>query len=546
MPEPNADVVEESIDLTSSPGTPPRQDWARLARQNWFRDHAEDNLAPDAPSEDNVASDARSAANAPAKREAISKILERNSINTRGLDPDLLRKIQSYGGYANAPRELQEQAQARIRMANSGGAVSSPVRASPRGLPVTAETPIPDTRIVSAPQPARTSMTSGPRVVTPTAPVAPALAPPVVAPEAGTLPRVVTPTAQVAPTLAPPVVAPAASAEAARVATGVTTATEQVAGRSLAGTAAKFVPVAGEVFTLGTGIYDGFQGYQQNDPTRVAGAIGGTGGTLAAGWAGAELGATAGAFGGPLAWITVPAGAIIGGGIGAVSGYFLGSWGGKQYLTGTVQNVMGSPTNTTPQAAVPPPGAATTIAQAPGTTGSPGIQPGAGTPPPPPGAPQGKPQIASPLPVPFYADGEKSGVHFGFDDDRVGTAGMATIENVAKKLKEGGFVSGGSQKIVVTANCDEIGSSAYNMDLGNRRARATIKAEEEELKKQGINITDDDFIIKDNGKNDPYEKTGRRDARNRNVEIGLANEKSPTTPEVRLTDSRHDPIPAPG
>ncbi len=58
-----------------------------------------------------------------------------------------------------------------------------------------------------------------------------------------------------------------------------------------------------------------------------------SGGGIAGAWGGAAAGAwigiKIGAFGGPFAWLTVPAGGILGGVIGGVSGSFLGSAGGS-------------------------------------------------------------------------------------------------------------------------------------------------------------------------------------------------------------------------
>jgi hypothetical protein len=58
-----------------------------------------------------------------------------------------------------------------------------------------------------------------------------------------------------------------------------------------------------------------------------------SGGGIAGAWGGAAggawVGAQIGGLGGPLAWVTVPAGGVIGGAIGGVAGYFGGSYAGE-------------------------------------------------------------------------------------------------------------------------------------------------------------------------------------------------------------------------
>lgn len=75
--------------------------------------------------------------------------------------------------------------------------------------------------------------------------------------------------------------------------------------------------------------------------------IGGVGGAFAGAWVGGELGAWAGGFGGPFAEFTVPAGLIIGGGLGAVIGYWFGesmmSYGANAYydsLDAEIRNLV--------------------------------------------------------------------------------------------------------------------------------------------------------------------------------------------------------------
>jgi len=80
----------------------------------------------------------------------------------------------------------------------------------------------------------------------------------------------------------------------------------------------KFANVAGKgLGVLGAGL-DAYGRYNEGQSTTQIAA--GVGTSAAAGWAGAAYGAQLGAAGGPFAWATVPAGALIGGGL----GYFLG------------------------------------------------------------------------------------------------------------------------------------------------------------------------------------------------------------------------------
>jgi hypothetical protein len=64
--------------------------------------------------------------------------------------------------------------------------------------------------------------------------------------------------------------------------------------------------------------------YRQRNVILIS-ALGGIAGAMSGASLGASMGSGAGVFGGPLAWLTVPAGAIIGGAIGGASGYFGGS-----------------------------------------------------------------------------------------------------------------------------------------------------------------------------------------------------------------------------
>ncbi len=64
--------------------------------------------------------------------------------------------------------------------------------------------------------------------------------------------------------------------------------------------------------------------YRQRNLSLIS-AVGGIAGTMTGASLGASMGSEAGVFGGPFAWLTVPAGAILGGAIGGAAGYFGGS-----------------------------------------------------------------------------------------------------------------------------------------------------------------------------------------------------------------------------
>lgn len=63
--------------------------------------------------------------------------------------------------------------------------------------------------------------------------------------------------------------------------------------------------------------------------------------------------------------------------------------------------------------------------------------------------------------------GKWESIHFGFDSATVQTADQATLEQIAKWLKENS-----DGKIQIAGNCDERGTTEYNLSLGQRRAAA--------------------------------------------------------------------------
>jgi hypothetical protein len=84
------------------------------------------------------------------------------------------------------------------------------------------------------------------------------------------------------------------------------------------GKIAKYAKVGSRTLGVAGAGLDAYDRYKQGQSTTQIAA--GVGTASAAGWAGAAYGAQLGAAGGPFAWATVPAGALIGGGL----GYFLG------------------------------------------------------------------------------------------------------------------------------------------------------------------------------------------------------------------------------
>lgn len=58
----------------------------------------------------------------------------------------------------------------------------------------------------------------------------------------------------------------------------------------------------------------------------ASGTAGGAAGAASGGVSGGFIGIQVGAWGGPVAWITLPAGGIVGAGVGGVGGYFVGRY----------------------------------------------------------------------------------------------------------------------------------------------------------------------------------------------------------------------------
>lgn len=94
-----------------------------------------------------------------------------------------------------------------------------------------------------------------------------------------------------------------------------------------AGRVAIFVAVAVDAYE----IYGYLRDYQRGNLSQrgLVIAMSRSGGGIAGAWGGATggawIGAKVGLLGGPWAWVTVPAGSIVGGAVGGIAGYFAGS-----------------------------------------------------------------------------------------------------------------------------------------------------------------------------------------------------------------------------
>jgi peptidoglycan-associated lipoprotein len=62
--------------------------------------------------------------------------------------------------------------------------------------------------------------------------------------------------------------------------------------------------------------------------------------------------------------------------------------------------------------------------------------------------------------------GQFSAVYFDYDSAQINESERSKIESVASSMK------GGSGQVIVEGNCDERGSTEYNLALGERRALA--------------------------------------------------------------------------
>jgi peptidoglycan-associated lipoprotein len=123
------------------------------------------------------------------------------------------------------------------------------------------------------------------------------------------------------------------------------------------------------------------------------------------------------------------------------------------------------------QAAPPPPtGAVVTAPPAPAPAPSPVVPPPAPAPatPPPAAAAPPAPPPPRPAPAEFKSIPELRDVFFDFDKYAIRPDAARTLDANADWLK-----SNPSAVILIEGHCDERGTNAYNLALGERRAKAT-------------------------------------------------------------------------
>jgi peptidoglycan-associated lipoprotein len=125
------------------------------------------------------------------------------------------------------------------------------------------------------------------------------------------------------------------------------------------------------------------------------------------------------------------------------------------------------------QAAAPPPtGAATAAPPAPAPPAAPPAAVAPTPPPPvaaaPPPAPAPAPAPARPAPAEFRSTPDLRDIHFDFDKSAIRPDAARTLDGNIGWLK-----SNPDALVLIEGHCDERGTNAYNLALGERRARAT-------------------------------------------------------------------------
>ena len=124
--------------------------------------------------------------------------------------------------------------------------------------------------------------------------------------------------------------------------------------------------------------------------------------------------------------------------------------------------------------------------------------------------------IASVLPLFFavaIAQAQEFGtVNFQFDSDQLDTEGRQQIADIAERLKE----ANSYKPTVVVGYTDAVGTSAYNLDLGQRRAKTVADA----LIAAGVPV-DRLGTLSSRGKNDLLVKVQTAERRNRRVTVQL-------------------------
>ena len=103
-------------------------------------------------------------------------------------------------------------------------------------------------------------------------------------------------------------------------------------------------------------------------------------------------------------------------------------------------------------------------------------------------------------------------VNFQFDSDQLDTEGRQQISDIAQRLKD----TNSYKPTVVVGYTDAVGTSAYNLDLGQRRAKTVADA----LIAAGVSV-DRLGTIASRGKNDLLVKVQTAERRNRRVTVQL-------------------------
>lgn len=118
------------------------------------------------------------------------------------------------------------------------------------------------------------------------------------------------------------------------------------------------------------------------------------------------------------------------------------------------------------------------------------------------------------LALPHIAAAETFGtVNFNFDSDKLDAQGLQQVAEIAARLK----AVDSYRPTVVVGFTDAVGASAYNQDLGQRRANTVAQA----LVAAGVSA-DQIGLVSSRGKSDLLIEVSTAERRNRRVAVGLA------------------------
>jgi peptidoglycan-associated lipoprotein len=117
----------------------------------------------------------------------------------------------------------------------------------------------------------------------------------------------------------------------------------------------------------------------------------------------------------------------------------------------------------TAMASAPPPTGATAMSPMSGATARPAANPGTGTSQP----SSSTSSAARPAPSEFAAVQDLADIHFDFDKHAVRTEDAQILDRNARWLK-----ANGTDLLLIEGHCDERGTEAYNLALGDRRSAA--------------------------------------------------------------------------